>query len=315
MGCGDEGPAASQDELRRHIYRRCGRPVRIKLKRTNGAYVNWYRVMDGMDEGWQAAKPNGYSPCPYSGAIDPFDRELSGDVLYWPEGEKDCDTVSGLCLPAFTFGGIGDGLPHGVEAYLHGRHVVSYSPITTRGAESTRGKKGGLAHAVAASVKVIEFPELPSKGDVSDYLAVASVQDLEERIANAPQWEPPNAPQAATAISWRGSVITASELSLKSFRPIRYVVPGYIPEGVTIFAGKPKVGKSWLLYDVCLGSAADRFVLGTIKPAQGDVLYLALEGQRAPAAGSAKQVMAGRKRVGSLDPDDTMAPSQRGRRG
>jgi hypothetical protein len=32
-----------------------------------------------------------------------------------------------------------------------------------------------------------------------------------------------------------------------------------------------------LLYDVCLASAADRFVLGDIKPAQGDVLYLALE--------------------------------------
>jgi hypothetical protein len=55
------------------------------------------------------------------------------------------------------------------------------------------------------------------------------------------------------------------------------VVPGYIPEGVTIFAGKPKIGKSWLLYDVCLACTADRFVLGQIKPIQGDVLYLALE--------------------------------------
>ena len=46
---------------------------------------------------------------------------------------------------------------------------------------------------------------------------------------------------------------------------------------MTIFAGKPKIGKSWLLYDLCLASAADRFVLGQIKPIQGDVLYLALE--------------------------------------
>ena len=29
-------------------------------------------------------------------------------------------------------------------------------------------------------------------------------------------------------------------------------LPGYIPEGLTIFAGKPKAGKSWLLYDVCV---------------------------------------------------------------
>jgi RecA-family ATPase len=46
---------------------------------------------------------------------------------------------------------------------------------------------------------------------------------------------------------------------------------------VTIFAGKPKIGKSSFLYDVCLATAADRFVLGDIKPTQGDVLYLALE--------------------------------------
>jgi hypothetical protein len=72
-------------------------------------------------------------------------------------------------------------------------------------------------------------------------------------------------------------VITASALKDKTFKALRYVVPGYIPEGVTIFAGKPKIGKSWLLYDICLACAADRFVLGTIKPAQGDVLYLALE--------------------------------------
>ena len=75
---------------------------------------------------------------------------------------------------------------------------------------------------------------------------------------------------------WRKAIISASALKAKAFSPVSYVVPGYIPEGVTIFAGKPKIGKSWLLYDVCLASAADRFVLGTIKPVQGDVLYLAL---------------------------------------
>jgi len=59
------------------------------------------------------------------------------------------------------------------------------------------------------------------------------------------------------------------------FEPVRYILPGYIPEGATILAGKPKVGKSWLLLDLALGAAADRFTLGTLKPAQGDILYLA----------------------------------------
>lgn len=55
------------------------------------------------------------------------------------------------------------------------------------------------------------------------------------------------------------------------------MLPGYIPEGVTVFAGKPKIGKSWLLFDICYASTSGRFVLGDIKPTEGDVLYLALE--------------------------------------
>ena len=31
------------------------------------------------------------------------------------------------------------------------------------------------------------------------------------------------------------------------FAPINFVVPGLIAEGLTLFAGKPKIGKSWLL--------------------------------------------------------------------
>ena len=50
-----------------------------------------------------------------------------------------------------------------------------------------------------------------------------------------------------------------------------------IPEGVTILAGKPKVGKSWLALDLALALAGGRFVLGDIHLIEGDVLYAALE--------------------------------------
>ncbi len=38
--------------------------------------------------------------------------------------------------------------------------------------------------------------------------------------------------------------ITAAELQSKTFAPIRWVVPGILPEGVTLLSGKPKMGKS-----------------------------------------------------------------------
>ena len=38
---------------------------------------------------------------------------------------------------------------------------------------------------------------------------------------------------------------TAAELMAFEFPEARWAVPGIIPEGVTLLAGKPKQGKSW----------------------------------------------------------------------
>jgi RecA-family ATPase len=62
------------------------------------------------------------------------------------------------------------------------------------------------------------------------------------------------------------------------FPPMAWIVRNIIPaEGVVLLCSKPKFGKSWLAYDLCIACTTDRFTLGTVKPAQGNVLYLALE--------------------------------------
>ena len=77
--------------------------------------------------------------------------------------------------------------------------------------------------------------------------------------------------------SWKDGLITARELQTKQFEPVRIILPDLIPEGVTVLAGKPKIGKSWFALDVCVAVAGGRFVLGEVKPVQGYVLYLAPE--------------------------------------
>ncbi len=74
--------------------------------------------------------------------------------------------------------------------------------------------------------------------------------------------------------------ITARDLCSLQFAPIKYVVPGYIAEGLTLLAGKPKIGKSWLSMDIALAVAAGGACLGGISCEPGDVLYLALEDNR-----------------------------------
>ena len=72
-------------------------------------------------------------------------------------------------------------------------------------------------------------------------------------------------------------ITSASELQSKIFEPVQFVVPGYIAEGATILAGRPKLGKSWLMLDVGLAVARGGYCLGDIRCEEGDVLYLALE--------------------------------------
>jgi hypothetical protein len=67
------------------------------------------------------------------------------------------------------------------------------------------------------------------------------------------------------------------ELATMTFAPIKYVVPGVILEGLTLLAGKPKVGKSWLALHAALAVAEGGFTLGELHCIEGDVLYCALE--------------------------------------
>jgi hypothetical protein len=279
---GDNGPP-QRDEVRRHVYRRSGVPVRIKIKQSSNDFTNWYRIFcDGKPTGWQAKKPGDFEAVPYvTVALDPFDPELRNDQLFWPEGEKDVDTLNKLNLPAFTFGGT-DGLPGGVERYLKDRRLVILADNDEPGRTHAE-KKAALANAAAAaSIKIVHFLELPPKSDVSDFIERGgTIEQLNERVDGAPIWSPPKdeaeSSRQGSSHDWRARIVTAKDLQVMTFPPARHILPSYISEGATIVAGKPKIGKSWLTLDLCLAATADRFTLGALKPAQGDVLYLALE--------------------------------------
>jgi hypothetical protein len=81
---------------------------------------------------------------------------------------------------------------------------------------------------------------------------------------------------AAVAAALAG-LKTATALQTMTFPQLKYIVPDLIVEGCVLLAGKPKVRKSWLAYDVGLTVASGRYCLGDKKCVEGDVLYLALE--------------------------------------
>jgi RecA-family ATPase len=71
--------------------------------------------------------------------------------------------------------------------------------------------------------------------------------------------------------------ITAQELAAIEFPPRRWAVPALVTEGLTILAGRPKTGKSWLGLNLAVAVATGGVALGKIEVDQGEVLYLALE--------------------------------------
>ncbi|MFC5911648.1 AAA family ATPase [Streptacidiphilus monticola] len=70
---------------------------------------------------------------------------------------------------------------------------------------------------------------------------------------------------------------TADRLMATQFPAPKWAVPGILAEGVTLIAGPPKVGKSWLSLGLGLTVAAGGKALGSIPTTAGPVLYLALE--------------------------------------
>jgi RecA-family ATPase len=80
-----------------------------------------------------------------------------------------------------------------------------------------------------------------------------------------------------TKTGWREHAVSAAALLGMDFPPLSYTVPGIVPEGLCLLAGKPKIGKSWLALEICLGVALKEPVLGELEPVHGDVLYCALE--------------------------------------
>ena len=87
---------------------------------------------------------------------------------------------------------------------------------------------------------------------------------------NVDQIEAPRLPKRLIEFS-------AQELQAMNFPPIKFVVPGFLTEGLNLLVGAPKLGKSWLALAECVGVAGGRYVLGDILCQQGAVLYCALE--------------------------------------
>lgn len=110
--------------------------------------------------------------------------------IFVVEGEKDADNLNALGFAATTnAGGAGKWLDDFAQ-YFKGARVVILPDNDPPGRKHARQVARTLS-GVAENIKIIELPDLPAKGDVSDWLAAGGSREaLLDMAEKAAPWEP-----------------------------------------------------------------------------------------------------------------------------
>lgn len=95
---------------------------------------------------------------------------LKAETVYLPEGEKDVHTLEawGLVASCNPGGSGNSALYAGWTEYFRNRHIVILPDNDKPGRKHAAAVAAALLGA-AASVRIVELPDLPAKGDVSDW--------------------------------------------------------------------------------------------------------------------------------------------------
>jgi len=223
-------------------------------------------------------------------------------LVFVVEGEKDADNLRAIGLVATTCAmGAGKWRPEYSQA-LRGRHVILIPDNDDAGRDHVRAVAACLNGVKSATI--LELPNLSPKGDVSDWLAAGGTKEKLLELAQyaarndepAPQedlpedrrgdaWKSPkpgtngraNPRENPPRQELRPEVFTAAELQVMELPEPQWAIPQIVPQGLSLLAGKPKLGKSWLALNLALAVATGGVALGSVGVERGDVLYLALE--------------------------------------
>lgn len=210
------------------------------------------------------------------------------ETIWIVEGEKDVETLRSKGLVA-TCNPMGAGKwRSSYNTPLKGRQVVIIPDSDAPGKKHAEDVAWHL-HGIAKSVKIVTLPE--GRKDVSDYFCASSAfsslqgspEMLQQFARETPEWQSPHKSSGVTpeqdAQMQRLETMTLQEILDMDFPEPEWVIPNLIPQGqVTIFAGKPKVGKSWWVLSAALAVVEGAKAFGHGDPVeQGEVLYLALE--------------------------------------
>lgn len=194
-----------------------------------------------------------------------------GDTIYIVEGEVDSDRLwqSGL-LTTTNPGGAGKWKEE-YSTTLTGAKVVIIPDNDELGKQHGQHIATAL-HEKAASIKIVELPNLPQKGDVSDWLdAEGTIEELERLVSETPEYKPPPVGMLPLG-AWRAKVVADP--------PTEDIIQDLLPNASTEYlaiCGRAGIGKTNLALHLafCLATETPWFSHKTKRCRVG---YLGFEG-------------------------------------
>lgn len=189
---------------------------------------------------------------------------IKGDdsTVYIAEGYATAATINELTgnkvLVAFDAGNIKP-----VAKAARGMWPEAHIVIAADNDHKTDGNPG-VTYARAAAEEINAEVVIPS-GTGTDFNDMCAERGGEQTLARLKGKAP--------VLEYR----SVKEIMATKYAPLKWAAEGIIPEGLTILAGRPKFGKSWLMlglgYAISMGLPAWEYA----NTYQGSVYYLALE--------------------------------------
>jgi 5S rRNA maturation endonuclease (ribonuclease M5) len=162
---------------------------------------------------------------------------IKSESILIVEGEKDCNNLQAIGLIATCNPmGAGKWRPD-YNQYFQGKKVVIIPDNDKPGRDHAQTIAKNLK-GIAESVKVIERPGLPEKGDVSDWLRQEHTkEELIEFIETSPEWEEPEDKENIVSFLKKGSDLIDLECH------IEWIVDRLVPKQSH---GRGGIGKTWI---------------------------------------------------------------------
>ena len=185
------------------------------------------------------------------------------------EGEKDCDNAEKLGLVATTFAGGAGKWREEYSKWFQEAKVICLPDNDDAGRKGMHHVASEISK-VAESARWLELPELPEKGDFSDWINIEgnNLHEFQELISHAEKWN--NNSKKDSLV-----VLNLEELLNKEIPPKHNLLSPWLPsQGLCMIYSKTGLGKTWMALEIAYAVASGgRFLNWEAESPQG-VLYI-----------------------------------------